>query len=390
MRPTDKQYTIDGIGRYFDEINILRAFAILAVISIHISAYFTRMPAMNSLAIAYMTIDVISSFAVPLFVCISGFVLYNRYPGKIDLKAFYKKRMLSVLPQYIIFSTFYLGLSYLIAKVLATPLDFDIPHILFWYLSGECFYHLWFIVLIIEFYILYPVIVRIYHYCDSRGKSPELLIGVLILSVCYNVYTLPDVFIAGTGFPVWGVATKFIGYLFYFMLGIIVRSKYEDLLRKPVSDMALCCLSVPLFFCTLVGIFIAAQYHFSFDITRILAVTGLYWRWIAALIIPILCLVTFAFSVNIYLHIVSHKSTAFKLLEKIGHYSLGIYLVHAFILTMLVLLFARFGFTWNNWLFYPVTFCFTVTLSIFSVDLIGKLPYSKYIIGNTSGNKDTV
>ena len=52
--------------RYFDEINILRAFAILAVISIHVSANFTKMDTINGLAALYMSIDVLSHFAVPL------------------------------------------------------------------------------------------------------------------------------------------------------------------------------------------------------------------------------------------------------------------------------------------------------------------------------------
>ena len=77
--------------RYFDEINILRAFAILAVISIHVSAYFTHMGTINGLAALYMSIDVLSHFAVPLFIAISGFVLYNKYFDDIDIKRFYKK-----------------------------------------------------------------------------------------------------------------------------------------------------------------------------------------------------------------------------------------------------------------------------------------------------------
>jgi len=77
--------------RYFDEINILRALAILAVISIHVSANFTKMDTINGLAALYMSIDVLSHFAVPLFIAISGFVLYNKYFDDIDIKRFYKK-----------------------------------------------------------------------------------------------------------------------------------------------------------------------------------------------------------------------------------------------------------------------------------------------------------
>ena len=66
---------------YFSEIVYLRAFAILAVISIHVSYYFTEMISINFLTLLYMSIDTFSHFAIPLFVCISGFVLYNKYQG---------------------------------------------------------------------------------------------------------------------------------------------------------------------------------------------------------------------------------------------------------------------------------------------------------------------
>lgn len=83
---------MDSKVRYFDEINILRAFAILAVISIHVSANFTKMDTINGLAALYMSIDVLSHFAVPLFIVISGFVLYNKYSDDIDIRRFYKKK----------------------------------------------------------------------------------------------------------------------------------------------------------------------------------------------------------------------------------------------------------------------------------------------------------
>jgi len=62
---------------YFEEIVYLRAIAILAVISIHISAIFTSMDQITLLTFLYISADVLSHLGVPLFVCISGFVLYN-------------------------------------------------------------------------------------------------------------------------------------------------------------------------------------------------------------------------------------------------------------------------------------------------------------------------
>ena len=367
--------------RYFDEINILRAFAILAVISIHVSTYFTRMDTISWLAALYMSIKVLSHFAVPLFIVISGFVLYNKYSDDIDIKRFYKNRLKSVLPQYLIFSTFYLAATYIGSIVLTIPVNLDIPHIIYRYLTGGCFYHLWFFVLIIQLYLLYPAIVQLYNYCDVRGRILELITAVFLIGVLYNICPIPDIFILGVSTQILGVATEFIAYVFYLILGMTIRSGYDELL-KSVPKTSLYYASIPLLCCTIIGIFDYAQRYFNFDITQFLPVMGGYWHWLTAMINPLYYMVIFASCFYISLSIVSSRSVAFKLLKKIGAYSFGIYLVHAFILYVLVLVFPRFGFDWNNWLFYPLMCIITLVLSYLSVEILQKFPYSEYLTGS--------
>jgi peptidoglycan/LPS O-acetylase OafA/YrhL len=364
--------------RYFDEINIMRAFAIMAVISIHVSGNYTFMSPDNFLAIVYMAIGVFSGFAVPLFIGISGFVLYNKYPEKIDLKKFYQKRLMSVLPPYIIFSTIYLGFECMRTNYI------PMQTIAYKYLTGGWNYSYWFFIIIIQFYLLYPVIIRIYHYGNSRGRSFELLMGTYFLGVVYFSCIEPGLSIAGeTAAPLLGSATQFTGYLFYFILGITVRGRYEDLLRKPVSDTLLYTLSVPLLCGTIIGIVSCLRTNYKFNIIQILPASGKYWNLLAAMISPIYVVIIFTLCLTTSLYIVSHKPAAFKVLEKIGHYSFGIYLVHLIFLTEIVRWISRFGFGWNNLLFFPITFSLTLIFSTVFVELIQKLPYSRYIIGNT-------
>ena len=61
-----------GSTEYFPEIVYLRALAILAVISIHVSTVFYEMDSTGFLAFLYMSLYIFSDFAVPLFICISG------------------------------------------------------------------------------------------------------------------------------------------------------------------------------------------------------------------------------------------------------------------------------------------------------------------------------
>jgi len=64
---------------YYSEMNYLRGFAILFVISNHISDYFTEMANINLLAVLYMALSALAQAAVPAFIFISGFLLYNNY-----------------------------------------------------------------------------------------------------------------------------------------------------------------------------------------------------------------------------------------------------------------------------------------------------------------------
>lgn len=267
--------------------------------------------------------------------------------------------------------------------MLARPVNLDIPHIIYRYLTGGCFYHLWFFVLIIQLYLLYPALLRLYNYCDARGRLLELLFTVFLIGVLYNVYPIPDMFILGASTQVLGVATKFIGYVFYLVLGMTIRRRYDELLLKSVPKTSLYYASTPLLCCTIIGIFDYARRYFNLDITQILPVMGGYWRWLTVTITPFYYMVIFALCFYISLNIVSNRLAALKLLEKVGAYSFGIYLVHAFILYVLVLAFRQFGFDWNNWLFYPPVCIITLTLSYLSVEILQKLPYSEYLIGST-------
>jgi probable poly-beta-1,6-N-acetyl-D-glucosamine export protein len=367
--------------KYFDEINILRALAIFAVISIHISAFFTRMDGIRLLTSIYMAIDVFSHFAVPLFICISGFVLYNSYPVNPDLTEFYKKRLMTVLPPYLIFSTFYMGFAWVKSIFLGVSFDFSIPVIAYLYLTGGWNYALWFFVLIIQLYLLYPVILRIFTYCDSRNRSFELLCAAFFLGLCYNLLPVPVISLAGKQVPVIGIATMFTGYLFYFIVGMICRRNYERLLPELRSRPLFYCLWPLLLGLTILGVFRYAQQNFTFSMTRLLPGPDQFWQGVSIVTTPLYYVGIFALCLTISLPVSSMKKAGARLLEKIGQYSFGIYLVHVFILEVTVLELSWFAFDWNNWLFYPLTFSITLILSIISVEVIRKIPYNKYIIG---------
>ena len=188
---------------YFSEFVYLRAIAILAVISIHVSSYFTEMSGINFLTLIYMSIDTFSYFAVSLFVCISGFMLYNKYKWPFSLKQFYKKRFTSVVPQYTVFFFLAILSTYIYSTVSQKIWNFGAKDIINMYLTGVDIGHLWFFVLIIQLYILYPIVEKIFTKSVENNKSLELLIFLFFFPLLYHFLPLPEYFFSNGKTPLF-------------------------------------------------------------------------------------------------------------------------------------------------------------------------------------------
>ena len=302
-----------GGPQYFEEMTLLRAVAVISVVAIHTTATF---PDMLSRGLLYNSIYVLNSlvgFAVPLFIFISGFVLYNKYPTVTNLKSFYYKRMLTVVIPYIIF--------HLIGRVFGS------------------FYHLWFLTLIAELYIIYPFIIEIYSYSKKINMTIGLVLSSFIISLIVNHWPIP--------------ITIPIAFLFlpYLLLGVLIRDNYdkvkEVLLKLPV-----------------------------YTPIAIIPVLGLRMIDTSTIMTPIYCSV----APLICLSLVIGKES--RVLSLIGKKSFGIYLVHVPILAIIVTMLSLNGITIDTWFYYPISIVIIVTLSIILVQLVQKIPYGQYIIGN--------
>jgi surface polysaccharide O-acyltransferase-like enzyme len=362
---------------YFSEIVYLRAFAILAVISIHESEYFfTEMSGINFLTFLYMSIDTFSKCAVPLFVGISGFVLYNKYRGSYSLRIFYKKRFLSVVPQYTLFSLLAMLFVYIGRMFLGRVWNYNATDILYQYFTGGALYHLWFFILIIQLYILYPLIEKIFTKSIEKANAPYLLVFLFIVQLAYYLFFPADIFLKGT-------VLLFLPYVLYFVLGMYART-YYDRVKNGVTVVQKhpYGVSAGLLCATTVGIGATYIRYFGHDL--LFGIPSL-TSWIDAIITPWYFIVIFTMGVFIALKISEMvPSGSTRLLHVIGSYSMGIFLIHAFILYALEsVLFIKLGFDVNNWLFFPVVFALVLGLSLVFVYLMNKVPYHEYIIGSS-------
>jgi len=142
--------------------DILKANAILAVLVIHTLSSLKHSPFVNSSAFQLLgvSLDQLSRLSVPLFVALSGYGLSISYAKKkYNVFDFLLKRFLKVVPLYVVWSFFFLILFYLIpawAPSTAQP-------IFTWQLIlGRADYHLYFVPMIFQLYLGFPLIYKIF------------------------------------------------------------------------------------------------------------------------------------------------------------------------------------------------------------------------------------
>ena len=111
-----------------------------------------------------MYIEELVRFTVPMFVFVSGFVLYNKYKAELPIKNFYKKRLMVILIPYLIFSVLYYIVNAQLGFLPALTLNSVITGIFNFNASGQ----FWYIRLILILYIFYPAIVAYYEIIKDR------------------------------------------------------------------------------------------------------------------------------------------------------------------------------------------------------------------------------
>ncbi len=309
------------------EIDHLRAIAIVTVLFVHVSSGFVSRgtPGLGVLY-ADMFMDTLAHYAIPLFTLVSGFSLALGYYAPLDLRTFYRRRAARTLPPFLVFSVLYS-----VGRLWRG--DVSLQRAILDLFTGRAEYHLYFFVVIIPLYLIYPLLVRLHQ--RTKGRTQRVLAGLALLQIVWwalslVVGNLDTLTVAGytlsggmLGLVQFFVKRAFVMYLFYFYLGICCARDWETL--KP----RLLAWRKAWWRPALLGIVIVAliSYLFAvrFDFVRLPQLLAFALQSVAELLI---------YTSAIYLlfllaNLLTSKASFWSALSlQISRLSMGIYLVH--------------------------------------------------------------
>lgn len=310
------------------ELNITRGLAILAVLIIHSTSIpVTTLDMDSKYYIFYVALNMFSKFAVPAFIFLSGLVLFYNYIDRDmklkDVKTFYKKRLSQVILPFVIFSLFY----YIFVQVLGSDMSFSEAYVSlytwdFWYkfLTGNMFYHLYFIFIILQFYILFPLLLVLFQRYKKMSQYMiwiGLLIQLLYLYIDMHYLNMPvTLLFSFFGYFLLG---GYIGIHYHAWKKWLYPSKFSLKSFILLGFTWLVWLSSSLYNTYLYKLIYGAEkyihsafeYRLLFDIESITA-----------------CLLLLQVSIFIY----DKTKILSKFLTALGVYSFGIYLLHPYLL----------------------------------------------------------
>ncbi len=191
------------------ELDIYKAAAAVMVILIHVTATPVVTLGAGISAEVLVAVNRFAKPSVPMFIFASGVSLCYVYRnGEFRYMEFLKKRIMKILLPYLFWCAIYYGYYVMNGAYEASPMDFLAGAV-----SGKMIYHLYFVVIIIQFYLLFGF----FRSVSERLRPLNALPAAIIINMLAIQYL-----------PAEYMGRCFLTYLTYYLMGCYLGKYLEE------------------------------------------------------------------------------------------------------------------------------------------------------------------
>ena len=340
----------------------IRGVCVLAIILIHVTPSFHYGTPFGWVTALQLYMNSLARFGVPCFVLLSGFFLSLNARNERPLP-FYRRTVRFLLVPYVVYSAGYV--------VFAHRQFTGIIEVWLWaMLTGTAFYHLWFIPVIVQLYLLHPFLRTWYR---RTGQGGGLVVTALVIQTVWAVAT-PDLAAQAMNTDTWltpaAVSLSFLSYIGYFVAGYYLNDHAADV-DQVIRRRGLVIVAA-------LGWVTAAAVMTT---GRAIALSGgpalgtISHQALAPLLSPAAFVVLAAWRSQGLL-----TRPIERLVQRSGMYAYGMYYLHPLVLEMV-------SWGWkhsvalprSHGLFYVVAFPLVSVFTLFAVKLVARLPFARYL-----------
>ncbi|WP_273484652.1 acyltransferase [Desulforamulus ruminis] len=357
------------------ELDLLRALAALSVIIIHVTAAPLVLGERGTLYHYGMTLaNQFARFSIPAFIFVTGLALFYNYTDfkSTQWQKYFKKRVVFVLLPYIFWSA-----GYFFIKQYFGPKDQSLPEILSQFgmalLRGDSYYHLYFVVLVFQFYLLFPLLLPLFQRARRvMGRLTLLLFALYFAYICLSFYNIKPWDSTVLQFLFRHQGKLFVTWSGFFILGAFCAfrlARVKEFLDRWIWPLT---LGAGLLLLTMVWEFYARTADPAVDAAY--AATSLRPLGLLFTVVTLFAILALA------RRFVSGHSPLARITTFFSDHSYGIYLAHPLVLTFLELLESRWALGYSWWVI-ALNLILCLTGSTLITFVLSRYPWTRPLVG---------
>jgi peptidoglycan/LPS O-acetylase OafA/YrhL len=212
--------TSGGTRQRLDHVDAMRPVKQVGVVTTHSLLAFAPATAGLSIGASLMLLHVTREAFLFVSACMLAYSL--REVHKVDLRAFWQRRLAMVGIPYLCWTLIYFLIGLPSSSASATS---DVTH--FAYLIGTGYYQLYFLVVLLEFYVVFPVLLRLLHRTVGHHGAVLAVSGALqVVVVSLMHWNVLPLWMRG-----FWATREVISYQFYLVAGMVAAFHLEDVHR---------------------------------------------------------------------------------------------------------------------------------------------------------------